>query len=265
LLLDVALTAELAGAVDAVLRRIQDEAAVAGDVSQLLASLPPLVQVLRYGTVREIDRSLVRKVIDGIAPRIFVGLPNAVASLDDDGAQAFLKALTPADQALTLLDDQAFLSGWRDVLAKVADQRGVHGLIAGRCIRMLLDAGAMPNDEAVRRLRFTLATSVAEETQTASAFIEGLLAGSGLMLLHRDGLLNVINERLVSLPAGAFDTIVPLVRRTFSTFAPAERRNIGQRLFGGRDDYLDLPVDDKRAAMALPLLRKILGLSEMTG
>jgi hypothetical protein len=83
------------------------------------------------------------------------------------------------------------------------------------------------------------------------------------MLLHREGLLNVIDEWLVSLSAESFDTIVPLLRRTFSTFAPAERRNIGQRLFGGRDDNLDLPVDDERAAPAQPLLRKILGLSEV--
>jgi hypothetical protein len=74
----------------------------------------------------------------------------------------------------------------------------------------------------------------------------------------------VIDEWLVSIPAEIFTEQVPLLRRTFSTFAPAERRQIGERL---SREYLpssiapaaQLDLDTRRAARVIPILRTLFG------
>src|SRR3712207_8208789 len=44
-------------------------------------------------------------------------------------------------RGLGLLDDAALRDPWLDALGRVAEQAGVHGLVAGRVTRLLLDDG----------------------------------------------------------------------------------------------------------------------------
>src|SRR5262245_64088315 len=88
--------------------------------------------------------------------------------------------------AVTLLQRDDQTKAWLDTLAQIADQRGVHGLIAGRGCRLLLDAGRYTADDSARHL--SLALSTANEPAQTAAWIEGFLKGSGVLLLHDDGL-----------------------------------------------------------------------------
>ncbi len=108
----------------------------------------------------------------------------------------------------------------------MADQQSLHGLIAGCCCRRLLDAGAFDAAEAARRLG--LALSTASEPPQASAWVEGFLKGSGLLLLHDEKLLQVLDNWVSHLPSDTFTALLPLLRRTFSTFSAPERRQIGE-------------------------------------
>jgi hypothetical protein len=73
-LLDDLILAELPDAVGNVMKRIEDEAAISSDIPLLMASLPPLARVQRYGSVRQLDRETVGRVVDGLLARICVGL-----------------------------------------------------------------------------------------------------------------------------------------------------------------------------------------------
>jgi hypothetical protein len=147
-------------------------------------------------------------------------------------------------------------------LLRLADQRSLHGLLAGRCCRLLHDQSALEAAELVRRLR--LALSPAAEPAQAAAWVEGLLRGSGLLLLHDGALWTVLDTWLADLPAEAFTQILPLLRRTFATFSPAERRQMGERAGRGRADVAaaraDPALDLAQAEAALPLIAQLLGL-----
>jgi len=64
--------------------------------------------------------------------------------------------------------------------------------------------------------------------------------------------------------------VLPLLRRTFSTFPPAERRQMGRRVNKGprspaasrTGEPSGERFDHDRAAKVLPLVRQILGISE---
>ena len=260
--LDHVMLADLPSAVERLVSRIQELSAVSADVGHLMAALPPLVRVLRYGNVRKSDAALVEPVVAGLFARICAGLLPACGSLDDDAAGAMRDRIDDLHGALATLQRVNFLEAWKHELRRLGDA-DVHGRVAGRAWRLLLDTGGASADEAATRL--SLALSRGNDPARASAWLEGFLGGSGIVLVHDDRLLDIIDAWVTSLPRDAFEQVCPIARRTFSTFAKPERRQIGEKLKrGGSMRTADATAegddcDAGRAALVEPVLRLILG------
>jgi hypothetical protein len=264
-LVDQALLADLPAAIAHLMRRLQDEATVASDIAHLLDALPPLANVLRYGNVRKTDTGAVSEVVDGLVVRACIGLPGACATLDDEAAAAMLERMLAFNGALALLQNAEHLAAWHAALRRLADQRGMHGLIAGRSCRILLDAGVFDAEAAARRVG--LALSAAAAPSDAAAWVEGLLKGSGALLVHDDTLWQIVDGWLAALKHEVFVQTLPLLRRTFATFAAPERRMIGERARAGgsqgagrRASVADVEFDTARGEAVLPLVARLLGL-----
>jgi hypothetical protein len=264
-LLDRTLLADLPAAARHLIARIDAEAARAADLQHLMGALPPLAEVLRYGDVRGTDTEMLAHVVDGLVARIAVGLPLATASLDDEAAGVMAASISAVHAAVTLLQDERHRELWTDALLRVADGLSVHGQVQGRVVRLLLDLGSIDPDEAGRRMGLALSTAAAPEL--AGAWVEGFLAGSGLVLLHDARLFGILDGWLAGLDADAFTQLLPLLRRTFSTFAAGERRGIGELARRGgsaaspaRTAAVDDDVDRERAAAVLPLITLLLGV-----
>ncbi|MBW4520612.1 MAG: hypothetical protein KME16_13025 [Scytolyngbya sp. HA4215-MV1] len=265
-LIDHTLLANLPLATTHLINRLQAEAAIASDLTHLMTALPPLVNTMRYGTVRQLETAVMGHVVDGLIARICIGLPVACASLDDDAATQLYPLLVAVHGAIGLIQQADILEMWQQVLAKLADQQGLHGLIAGRCGRLLFEAGVFQSDDMARRLGVALST-VSEPTQ-AAAWLEGFLSGSGLLLLHNPALWQVLDDWVMQLAPETFTAIVPLLRRTFSTFPAPERRQMGERVrlqgqtaSGKQSWQAGGEFDRDRADAILPLLAQLLGVS----
>ena len=100
---------------------------------------PPLAHVFRYGNVRGTDQSLVRRAIDGVLPRIIVGLGGAGASLNDDATRQMQHRIVRVHESVLLLDSPSETDDYLNCLAKIADQSTAHGLLRGRSTRLLFD------------------------------------------------------------------------------------------------------------------------------
>lgn len=261
-LVEVLLLAELPEAVERVMQRLENQAALTSDVSHLMDALPPLAAVLRYGNVRQTDASMVGHIVAGLVARICAGLPPACTTLNDDAAGEMRTRLDATHSALTTLADENLRTPWSATLRHLADDDTLHGLLAGRCTRLLLDDGALAADDAATRLSRHL--SRANAPAQAAAWIEGFLAGSGLVLLHQAQLWNLLDGWLASLTADHFTEVLPLLRRTFSTFAAPERRQMGELAKrGGGTVGIAVPIeediDEARADRMLPTFARLLG------
>jgi hypothetical protein len=265
-LLDQSLLADLPGAVSHVMARLHAEAAVASDVGQLMDALPPLANVHRYGNVRGTNVAMVGEVIAGLVARVCIGLAGACASLNDEAAREIFDRIISVDAAIGLLQHQDHQASWDSAMTHLVDQRRLHGLVAGRCCRLLVDAGVFGGEEAARRL--SLALSTANEPAQAAAWIEGFLKDSGLLLLHDELLWRTLDEWVTSFPKDSFTALTPLLRRTFSTFTSPERRQIGERARHGMTSPSRAAIGDRtgegfdktRGEAVLPLAAKLLGL-----
>jgi Family of unknown function (DUF5682) len=261
-LIEGVLLADLRDAVEMVVARIGQVAAVGADVPALMEALPPLARVVRYGNVRGTDAGAVVTVVDGLVTRICVGVGTAAASKDDEAAAEFARLLEGVHGAIGLLDDAEDREAWRATLGRLLDQDGLHGLLAGRACRLLLDEGVIESADATRRMR--LALSRGADPAPGAAWVEGFLRDSGTILLHDEDLFAAIDGWVAEMPAESFDALLPLLRRTVATFSHPERRAIGERLRAGRRprDGGGVDLDEERADLVMPILARILGVVE---
>ena len=263
-LLGAALLADLPDSAEHLMTRLQAVAAVASDVGHLMGALPPLANILRYGNVRKTDADMVAGVVNGLVARICIGLPGAAGSLNDEAAEEMFTRILETHAAIGLLQTTEHTDAWNGALQQLADLPNLHGLVAGRACRLLHEGQQFDTPEAARRLG--LALSTANAPAQSAAWVDGFLRNSGLLLLHDEPLWHVLDEWVTALTADHFTTALPLLRRTFSTFQPAERRQMSSRVADGRKRSASLSVasdgfDEERANQALPLLAQLLGLN----
>src|SRR6266536_2616685 len=127
-----------------------------------MAAVEPMARVRRYGNVRRADTELVQRVLTGIVTRIAVGL----------------------------LDQPELRQVWHNALRSVADRLGVPGIIAGRAVRLLLDAGLLDVTDAGGRLSRQL--SLAADATQAAGWLDGFLSGEAALLVHEPELLEIV-------------------------------------------------------------------------
>ncbi len=261
-LVERCLLADLPAALPAVLRALDEKVALDADVTHLMTALPALARSLRYGDVRGTDLSALRVVTTGLVIRVCLGLPGAVTALDDDAAREMRDQLDAVHGALSLLDDAELSGRWLDTLRRLVERTDLPGVIGGRLTRLLLDGGQLDNSDVGRRMALVLTIGV--PPARAASWIEGFLAGGGLLLIHDERLLSLVDAWLVGIPADTFVEVLPLLRRTFGAFTQPERRAIGERIRssgGGAPARPDPGVDPDRAARVLPTVALLLGRS----
>jgi hypothetical protein len=263
-LMDKVLLADLPGAVARVTRELEDRAAVTGDASQLLGALPALANVFRYGSVRRTDSELVAHLLDGIILRASIGLPMACASLDDEAADAMRKLVLDGDRAVSLRGAAPQTEAWQKALVQLAHTDSANALMRGLAGRLLLDAGALRAADAAQLFARNL--SAGTDPGDAAAWLDGFLNRNAMVLLHDEAVWSIVDGWIAGLSEEHFLRVVPLVRRTFAAFAPAERRDLAQRVRKKTDTSqtaaVQQPWDEQRAALPVPLLRKLLGMTE---
>ncbi|MEU3793512.1 DUF5682 family protein [Streptomyces fructofermentans] len=295
------LLAELPDALPVVMRVLADRAALDADVGHLAQALPALVRSLRYGDVRGTDTQALAEVAAGLAERVFVGLPPACVALDADAAEEMRGNVDAVHTAVGLLGEgeerdpvgggeghgptdagggpgavarSGIRGRWQGVLGTLSLRDTVPGVIRGRAVRLLLDEGALAHGEAARLMGLVLSPGTAPGD--AAAWIEGFVgggSGGGMLLVHDERLLGLVDAWLTAVPGDAFTDVLPLLRRTFSAYEPGVRRTLGELVrrgpgvrggapgaATGTAAGFDPGLDVARADAVLPVLRLLLGL-----
>ena len=264
-LLDKVLLSQLNSIVPVILSQVQNQAAASSQILHLMQAVPALSRVARYSDVRKTEAGLVLPILEGLLERIMVGLIPACSSLDDEAAQQMAANVAEVLEAIERLQREDWRDAWLAVLRQLM-QQPVHGLLRGRCCRALLDKGRLGEEEFHKVAR--LALSQANEPAVVAAWATGLLAGSGMVLLHQEELWRILDQWLVELPEATFVETLPLLRRAFADFTGPERRTMGEKVKGLGGGVKRVAVDEsprlnlERARLVLPVLRQILGVGE---
>lgn len=262
-LVDAALKANLALSIPKLVYYLQNLSAITKDVTHLMEALPAMVNVLRYGSTRKMNVQAVQEVVEQIIPRICIGLSNACININEEATQGMFQLIQSVNRAINILNDATHLQTWLDTLEHIALNTSINGLLAGGATRILYDKGEWTAEGTAEHMAYSLSTG--QHAQDSAHWIQGFLSGSGLLLIHMPALWNIIDNWVNEMPFEKIENLLPLLRRTFSSFSPSERQKMltmaqqGQIHTTVTEDE-SLEFNNERAEQVLPTLKLLLGI-----
>lgn len=265
-LLDEAIPADLPGLVTMMTKRLDELSASAVDVGEMLDTIPKLIRILRYGSVRALDFSHLEGILRVMVARSVAGGLQACSGIDEAAADDLYRSLREVDQALMTLADEELRELWLAFLEELRTSSQVHPLLAGMATLLLNQADRLSSEQIARSLSYH--SSVGMKPLDMAYWLEGFLRSSSTLLLLEDRLWELVNDWICGITAENFHELLPVLRRTFSDYSPAERRNLGEkaRHYDGKRSSTQSvgmstePLDHAEAARVLPLLHLFLGL-----
>ncbi|MCS7270368.1 MAG: DUF5682 family protein [Gemmataceae bacterium] len=257
-LIEALLFADLPFVLGEVLQHVQELAAHSTDVIDLLQSWPSFAQQLRYGNVRQSDKSMLARIVHDIFVRLCLHIPQACALVKEEVAVELGQLLIRLHQQVDVLAEPMQQQWWY-LLQQLADTAG-HGYLQGLITRLLYDAHQ--EDKSALLIRFQRLLSPGMSAEQAIAWLQGFLYSGLTILLHVDELRHLLDAWLIELPEEVFIAHLPLLRRAFVTPHDAVRRQLLQLLAlpqasRSMDSRTDEKLDVRRAELACTWVRML--------
>ncbi|ULR56152.1 DUF5682 family protein [Streptomyces deccanensis] len=255
----------------------------AGLAERVFVGLPPACAALDAEAAQEMRRHV--DAVHGAVGLLADAVPGERAARDeaaqgervvrDEAVQGEPAVRDGAVQGERAVRGVGLRPRWHSVLHVLSVRDTVPGVVRGRAVRLLLDDGELAQDEAARLMGLVLSPGTAPAD--AASWIEGFVgggSGGGMLLVHDERLLGLVDAWLTGVPADAFTDVLPLLRRTFSAYEPGVRRTLGELVRrgpgrrtsvtaggGGIPGFAD-ELDGHRADAVLPVVRLLLGLDD---
>ncbi|MEM7517327.1 MAG: DUF5682 family protein, partial [Planctomycetota bacterium] len=218
-LVETCLVCELESEARLALASLQRAAIQAPDLRRVLETLPPLADVVRYGTARSLPAGAIEGLIDALFAQAASGLGAAARGLDAEQAMELGDAIGAVDRTIVSqtgvgenevqeLFDRAL---WTRTLDGLARDELAAAFVRGIAARRLFDRGDAAEGRIDRWMGRAL--SSASEPQDAGAWLEGFLGGDAQVLLHEEALLRRFDQWLAGQDDAHFEELLPLLRR----------------------------------------------------
>ena len=267
-LINATIVAQLFDSVDFLIKRIQDLASLSSDVMALMGAVVPLIEIFRYSDIRKTDETVLENLIDGLLSKIFISVEVACQGIDDDLANEIFQLITSLNDRIPLLEKDELTNSWINCLSEMREDEQVSSLIRGAVYRIMLDNKNLSQDEVQKG--FSKALSIGANPKNSAYWIEGFLRGSAMILILDNTIWNILYVWMQDLPVDNFDDLLPILRRTFSQYAPNERKQLGEKAKkglgqdGGEEGAVieDKFFNQERADWALIEAAKLLNLTK---
>ena len=257
--LRAAIDAELAPAVPALLQAISD-CSSGGDAMLLLAALPPLLSLHRFGSVRGFAPERIAPVIEVMLERVSVGLTLSARGINSESSEALIKNLQRLRPGVAVSQRADWQLAFAQALLGL-QQDSVHPMLRGFAARFAFEQS--DGDAASFAHTARLALSPVVTPADASDWILGALKGPVVILQHGE-LLGVIDGWVSGLVEEDFVALLPALRRAFSEFDSNERRVIAQKVASGQCGASTKGIsaasafDPTRVALVLPTILELI-------
>ena len=256
------LLAALDNSLETALLRLDALSSQQHDPVLLIQALNPLANALRYGSVRPFNPALLQHIIHRFALRISLSMPLHCQNLNDEVAVERAKQLDQFYQLIDLLDDAELRQAWQSLLVKLLNTESLHGYLQGWCCRIAREQQLI--EEAQARTRFSHALSNGQTPEYSAAWFEGFITHQALLLIHDDSLWQLVDQWLLGLTNAQLIELLPLLRRTTSSFSHPERQQLAQKSQHGQIVHSKQPelaqLNQARSQQVLTILQQWLHL-----
>jgi hypothetical protein len=262
-LLGDAIPAELPQGVTSLMKRMDELAASTSDVTELMQAFLPLVQIKRYGNVRNTKSDTLTLIMDSLVARICAGLPSACSAIDEETGENIAGLIARLEQGILLLEEEEYKDVWYATLLEIPDTHQANALVCGTCCKILQEAGVLLEEQTAQE--FSKVLSPGTEPAYASSWLEGFLRNSATTLILDDRIWRILDAWLAELPVEMFQQVTPILRRTFVDYTASEKRKLAEKAKAGGAPVVaaavELNLDEERAKQVLPVFYKLIGVA----
>jgi len=222
-----------------------------------MSLVPNLIDAMRYGSSRKIEIPQIEEILQNVLPRIMIGLPAACIGINEDQANHLFEKIQRLNHSIFVLKDANFIQDWYQVLMRIADHPGSHTMINAQVHRILFERKIYDSEKISDRIHYHLSKGASSMEQ--ALWIEGFLYGSAMILIHHFNFWKIVDDWLASVPKDQFMEMVPVLRRTFAEFSPAEKRKLSYFARHGRKEVKTEKrnLNQERVRIIMPMLEKI--------
>ena len=115
--------------------RLDALSAASTDILEMMEAIPGLVNIVRYGNVRNLDFSKVGSMLEAMVARILAGGVLVCINIDEEAASGLLDKLVATDYALSILNREELNRMWRNFICQIRLSANVHPLLSGYATR----------------------------------------------------------------------------------------------------------------------------------
>jgi len=256
-LLEKVLKADLPLALSSLLQQISQLAVLQSDTNQLMVLVPQLIDAMRYGSTRKLDIHQIEEILKNVLPRIMIGLPATCIGINEDQANEIYEKIQRLNHSIFVLKNADYIHDWYQVLIKIAEQAGSHTMLNALTHRILFERKIYSSEKVSKRMHYQLSSGA--QSMEQALWIEGFLYGSAMILIHHFPFWKIVDDWLDEVEENHFMEIVPVLRRTFAEFTPAEKRKLIHYARNGRHEKPTekRSLNQERIRVIMPVLEKI--------
>ena len=214
---------ELASALTMALRRVQGLAVEESGFPSAAKGIANLAEVVRYGSVRDVDPAPLRPVLAQLYLRATLLVWGACVC-DDDAAKYVRQAMDRIHEVAFIGEDGIDPEAWVKAIIDVAQADNRNPFLSGYANALLIERGRLSDDaidhEVSRRL------SPGTEASVGVGWFEGLVQRNRAALFMRKVLWRCLSDYVDQLDDDGFKRALLYLRRGFSSFSPGEVRRV---------------------------------------
>jgi len=196
--------------------------------SIILATLKPLITAIRYGSVRKFSMQHLHQLVEHLAIRLMLSLPNYCVQLNAEMAQQFAQQLQALYELLEQLQKDELQQLWQDTLQQLLYLEQMQGYLHGCCVRLAREQQLIDVEQTQGFL--SRALSIGQTADYSAAWFEGFLTHQALLLIHEQSLWDAVSQWVNQLQEQQFIELLPILARTASSFSPAEAQQLIQKV-----------------------------------
>ncbi len=265
--LNQSILAELQSATGALLQKLDQLAASTGDIPKLLNAALPLAEIIRYGNVRKTDKESTERIFYSIFYRVVAGLPPACCNIDEEAARILASQILEMNKTLGVLNQTEITHDWLSTLNRIQQNEHSAPFIGGAVNKLLYQQKYVATETTARA--FSKALSAGTEKAHSADWLEGFLQQSATILILDTVIWGIIYDWVDTLSEEDFMAILPILRRTFSSYLPAEKQKIARLVLKGNSanngqqiQEFEQEINAINAVKPVALIEKLLGLNK---
>jgi len=213
------------------LKIFEERAAQSSNCPEMLAAIPPLADIVRYGEARASDFGHLSALLERLIVEAAINLTHAARDLDAEAAGELTERIAAAHAGIRLIEPpQDIFAAWLQGLEHALDDARATPRVAGCAAQILYEADALAAEDAVALLERRL--SPGTPVMDAAGFLEGFFSASAARLIHDEGLRRAVDAWLNRLDEEDFIAHLPLLRRVFAGLDGMERKRLLVAVFG---------------------------------